>query len=245
MERQPQPMAPSAPPVSCVMPTKDRRRYVPLAIGYFLEQDYANRELVVVDDGTDPINDLIPDDPRIRYFRLDEPVSTGAKRNIACGHAEGEIIVHWDDDDWFAPWRVSYQVQQLIGSGADLCGLDTLRFFDVAAQRAWRYRYPPKKRAWVAGGTMAYRRALWQQRRFPEVRAGEDTQFLWHKPHLAVAPLARDDFYVATIHRRNTSRKQLAGRRWSEIPIAEIERVTGRPTADYLQPIPIRVAPND
>ncbi|MBS1586159.1 MAG: glycosyltransferase family 2 protein [Bacteroidetes bacterium] len=27
----------------------------------------------------------------------------GRKRNIACEESRGDIIVHWDDDDWYAP----------------------------------------------------------------------------------------------------------------------------------------------
>ena len=72
------------PLVSCIMPTYNRRRFVPLAIGYFLRQDYPNRELIIVDDGTDPVQDLVPDDPRIRYMSLEAKHSIGAKRNLAC-----------------------------------------------------------------------------------------------------------------------------------------------------------------
>ena len=50
------------------MPTHNRRPFVAQAIVYFLRQDYPNRELIIVDDGTDPVADLIPDDPRIRYL---------------------------------------------------------------------------------------------------------------------------------------------------------------------------------
>ena len=49
----------SQPLVSCVMPTADRRRFVPQAIGYFLAQDYPNRELVIVDDGKESVEDLV------------------------------------------------------------------------------------------------------------------------------------------------------------------------------------------
>ena len=41
--------------VSCLMPTADRRRYVPGAIASFLAQDYEPRELIVLDDGQDSV----------------------------------------------------------------------------------------------------------------------------------------------------------------------------------------------
>lgn len=73
---------------------------MPQAIQYFLRQNYPNRELVVVDDGTDAVTDMMPPDPQIRYVRLEGKHTLGTKRNLACEEARGEIIVHWDGDDW-------------------------------------------------------------------------------------------------------------------------------------------------
>src|SRR5215471_6882917 len=84
------------PLVSCIMPTANRRRFVPEAVRLFLAQDYSNKELVIVDDGEDSAADLIPKHRQIRYLRLDNRQSTGAKRNLACTVASGGIIAHWD-----------------------------------------------------------------------------------------------------------------------------------------------------
>src|SRR5215510_13594705 len=111
------------PLVTCTMPTAGRRQLVPLAIRYFLAQEYLNKELIILDDGVDSVVDLVPNDSRIRYEYRHEKAALGAKRNALCQEAAGEIIVHWDDDDWMAPWRLSYQVSKLIETDADLCGL--------------------------------------------------------------------------------------------------------------------------
>src|SRR5262245_22007784 len=116
--------------VSCIMPTFNRRRFVPRALIYWLRQDYPHKELIVVDDGTDCVADLMPTaDPRVRYVRLESRMSVGAKRNFACELAKGEVIAHWDDDDWHAPHRLSYQIERLLQANADVCGLQTLLFF--------------------------------------------------------------------------------------------------------------------
>src|SRR5258708_37994907 len=99
-------LLPSHARVSCIMPTANRRHFVPQAIHYFLRQDYPNRELIVVDDGADSVADLIPVDERIRYIRLKQRATVGAKRNIACEAARGEVIAHWDDADCQAPHRL-------------------------------------------------------------------------------------------------------------------------------------------
>lgn len=57
--------------VSCIMPTANRRALVPAAIEMFLRQTYADKELIIVDDGEDSIADLVPRDDSIRYIRED------------------------------------------------------------------------------------------------------------------------------------------------------------------------------
>jgi glycosyltransferase involved in cell wall biosynthesis len=42
---------PEQPSVSCIVPTANRRRFVPHAIRYFLAEDYPNKELIIVGDG--------------------------------------------------------------------------------------------------------------------------------------------------------------------------------------------------
>jgi len=141
------------------MPTYNRREFIPRAIHYFLRQDYEPKELIIVDDGTDPIGDLVPQDDRIRYFRLNEKISVGAKRNRACEAARGDIIAHWDDDDWHAPQRLRYQIEALQREHADVCGIHRLLFYDVINDRAWRYVYPAQRRFWLSGSSLCYTRS--------------------------------------------------------------------------------------
>jgi glycosyltransferase involved in cell wall biosynthesis len=217
-----------APLVSCVMPTRDRSAFVPLAVECFLRQDHPRVELIIVDDGDDPVADLIPDHPAIRYEHSSPRLTLGAKRNLACDRAAGEVIVHWDDDDWSAPRRVSYQLHRLLESAADITGLSDLLFFEAASGRAWRYAYPPgAERSWVAGGTLCYRRAVWERHGFPEIDVGEDTRFLWSGRRLRIAPVEDNGIYVATMHAANTSVKRPAGQRWTEIDGAAVERLLG------------------
>lgn len=218
------------------MPTCDRRPFVAQAIDYFLRQDYPRRELLIVDDGSDPVADLVPDDPRVRYLREKRRISLGAKRNLACREAKGEILVHWDDDDWHAPWRLSYQVGRLRESGAELCGLDRLYFWDPKADRAWQYVYPPGSRRWLAGGTLCYARSLWRRHPFAEVTVGEDNRFVRAAGGRGMAALEDGDFYVALIHPGNTSRKRPGGRRWQPVESSKIRALLGDDHASYLRP---------
>ncbi len=205
------------------MPTYNRRRFVPLAIHYFLRQDYPNRELIVVDDGTDRVDDLMPDKPNVRYIRIDQKLSVGTKRNRAIEAARGELIAHWDDDDWSAPNRLRLQVDSLLTTGAGLCGLDKPVFYDPCQECVWQYRYSGR-RPWVAGGTWLYRRALWEDRPFPEVNDGEDTRFVWRLPRGQVLALGDQDWFVALLHPDNSSRKRLNTSRWRQKPLEMITK---------------------
>lgn len=215
------------PLVSCIMPTCNRRSYVSQAIRYFLRQDYPHRELIILDDGDDPIEDLAPRDARIRYERLSRRMVLGAKRNLACEMARGEIIAHWDDDDWMAPHRLRYEVSVLEQSGADLCGATRQLYYDPHGDRAWLYAYPVAQRRWLAGGTLCYRKAFWARNRFAAIQVGEDTRFVWSPRARNAAPTPASDFYVALVHATNTSPKSLAGPYWQPHAVSEVHRLLG------------------
>jgi glycosyltransferase involved in cell wall biosynthesis len=230
----PAPKAPAAivrdrerPLVSCLMPTADRRRFVPRAIEHFLRQDYENRELVIVDDGADPVADLVPADARIRYVRTGRASTLGAKRNHACGLAHGILLAHWDDDDWMADDRLSRQVAALEASRADACGLSTVRYFEPVSGRAWEYRWRDRMRPWVGGNTLLYRRAAWERRPFPELDEGEDTRWIWSLPPRSVTGMRDPGWFAALVHPHNTSRKEPRGSNWSPLPLQVVKDAMG------------------
>ena len=218
------------------MPTAGRRCFVPQAIRYFLAQDYPKKELLIVDDGPKPVADLVPHDLRIRYFYEELPKPVGQKRNFACEQATGEIIVHWDDDDWSAPWRLTYQVEQLCITNTDVCGLERVYFFASAQNRAWEYVYPGSRRRWVYGASLCYRKTFWQTHKFQELNVGEDTRFVWADDHTRIQALSDPRFLVALVHEQNTSPKQTAYAYYRPKPLAEIEQLLGNDFRFYRQP---------
>ena len=207
---------------SCILPTYNRREFVARAVEQFRRQDYEARELIVVDDGTDAVGDLAAGDPRIRYIRLDGRRTGGAKRNLACREARGEIVLHWDDDDWAANWRISYQVRRLIESGAEICGLDRLDYYEPSTGRAWEYTYPAGGRRWVAGNTLCYRKSFWERHPFPDNNVGEDARFVWQARPYQVPAGEDKRFLAATVHAGNVSPKATTGSCWRPTDAAEL-----------------------
>jgi len=200
------------------MPTANRRRFVPLAIQNFLQQDYPNRELVILDDGKDSVADLSPADPRVKYMRSTHRQTVGAKRNQCIRASQGDLIVHWDDDDWVAPHRIRYQVEAMLREGTEVCGLRQMLFHDLSTSQTWLYTYPPNLRTWLVGGSLLYTRSFWQRSPFPDVQVGEDSRFLWKQTHGKLAVLPDYRFYVAMIHPENTSPKVCGDPYWTQSP---------------------------
>jgi glycosyltransferase involved in cell wall biosynthesis len=215
------------------MPTSDRRRLVPHAISYFLAQDYPSKELLILDDGQQPIPELGGDDGQIRYLRLEQKTSLGAKRNLACREARGDIILHWDDDDWIANWRLSYQVRALIEGNAAVCGLDKLYFYEPEHDQAWQYVYPERARFWVAGATLCYLKSFWRENPFPNINVGEDTRFVWSGDARKMIALDNPGFYVAMIHSGNTSRKRTSDPRYHPVAAEQIRQMMGTDFEDH------------
>lgn len=221
-------VAAPTPRVSCIMPTRNRRRFVPESIAAFLAQDFEGEaELIIVDDGDDAISDLVPAHPRVRYLRLDRRRTIGAKRNLACEDSRGEFIVHWDDDDWQSPRRLRVQVEDLERTGADVVGLKNVFYHHPDDGRAYRYEYGAAGRPWVAGCSMAYRRAFWDRDHFPDIDVGEDARFVWAQPGARVHAHLDEQILVARIHAANVSPKRTSDARWRPIPEAEIHAIVG------------------
>lgn len=223
----------NSPLVSCITPTYNRRSFVPQAIRYFQAQDYPNKELILLDDGSDSVADLVPSDPRIRYLRQERKSTVGAKRNLACTEAQGEIIVHWDDDDWMSENRLSYQVKSLIEEQADICGLNKVLFLNSTSDRCWEYIYSNTSRPWVHGATLCYTKAFWRASPFPDINVGEDSRFVWSSRTAKILTLQDSTFLVALVHPGNISPKQAGGSNWHAYPIEKVRELMRADWAFY------------
>ena len=107
--------------VTAVMITGLHERRYPLAriaIECFRAQTYPSRELLIVNHGSLALN---PGDATIRELRIAKgPGDTvGDLRNFALDEARGDLIICWDDDDWYSPDRIDTQVAAYRQSSGD------------------------------------------------------------------------------------------------------------------------------
>ena len=160
------------PRVSICTPTFNRRPFFKGIIKSVLMQDYPKDliEWVIVDDGTDPIEDLVKEIPFVKYFRVNEKMRLGQKRNYMhdkCSFKEDDaIIVYMDDDDYYPVDRVSHAVDKLTHSTALCAGSSEIYIWFNTLNKM--YRFGPYGPNHSTAGTFAFKRALLKQTRYED-----------------------------------------------------------------------------
>ncbi|MDI1443847.1 glycosyltransferase [Polyangium sp. 6x1] len=201
-----------APLVSCVMPTRNRRDFLLQAIRLFQRQDYPRKELIVLEDGASSA-DLIPDDPAIRYVQLSRRTTIGRKRNIGCEMAAGRIIAQWDDDDWYADHRLSYQVAPLLSGETHMTAVEGSLYLDLGGGELWHCDEAVAKALFPLGcfpSSLVYWRVVWEKLyRYPNKSLGEVGSFVSvpSRRGAMISVLPNERTYVYVRHRGNTWRE--------------------------------------
>jgi hypothetical protein len=153
--------------VSVCTPTFNRRPFINAMITCFNAQDYPQdrMEWIIIDDGTDPIEDLIASHPRVKYFKYETKMTLGKKRNLLHEKSRGEILVYMDDDDYYPPKRVSHAVEMLVSHPEALCaGSSEIYIYFKHIQQMKRFGpYGPNH---ATAGTFAFKRKLIKQHRY-------------------------------------------------------------------------------
>jgi len=114
----------------------------------------------------------------VRYIWLNGKRTLGKKRNECVEASRGDLIMHWDDDDWHAPHRMRYQAEALLHAGAEVCSVTQMLFYEPATGKTWLYSYTARQLGWLAGGTLLYTRDFWRRAPFPDMQVASDTRFV-------------------------------------------------------------------
>jgi glycosyltransferase involved in cell wall biosynthesis len=196
--------------VSCILPTANRPKLLAAAIKLFLAQTYNDKELVILDDSDDASQWGYSDKQKsIRHVYEHQHRSLGEKMNCLVTLARGNVILHWSDDDWYAPWRIAYQVGLLEQYGDDACAIRNPLLIDAERKLAWHVAPPG---GYIAPATLCYRRSIWERCPYEDVASGEDNGFLTNQQKHGATLVEALDYrcVVGRIHRSNTaSREQM------------------------------------
>ncbi|PEN12325.1 glycosyl transferase family 2 [Longibacter salinarum] len=196
----------SLPKVSCLLVTADRPQLVKRALRCYANQTYENTELVVLDNGETPIQEVVESfdldgDVVYRHVEREPDMWIGALRNQSLELATGKFVVpQWDDDDWSHPERVERQAR-VLQEGYDACTLqgtlmhvDSEEYFDHPFIGPLPDGVPP---------TIMHRRNA--NIRYPNLRRTSDTDFVnaWQKHRYKVLPIEEAYLYLRYSHGGN------------------------------------------
>jgi len=163
------------PLVSVIIPTYGRPEFLKKAIELVRRQDYTNLEIVIVDDSPQPMELAVENN--VNYIHLTSRNSIGAKRNLAVENSKGDIIVHWDDDDYFREHRIREQVTPIINGEADMTVLEHHYYFHLPSKSFFTVK---RASSWGPHfGTFVYRKSLFSSGgiRYPDTSMAEDYAF--------------------------------------------------------------------
>ena len=168
------------PLVSICTPTFNRRPFIPFIKKCIEQQTYplSRIEWIIIDDGTDPIGDLVANMDCVKYFYYPEKMLLGKKRNLMHNKCSGDIIVYMDDDDFYPKDRVSHAVETLLQNPDFLmAGSSEMHiYFD---SRNAVYQCGPYKEFHATAATFAFKKELLLQTSYNEENAlAEERHFL-------------------------------------------------------------------
>ena len=207
----------TTPFISVLTPTYNRRRFIDALIRCYKHQTYPldRMEWVVLDDGTDKVEDMFTTlgagIPNLRYLQVPggEKLKIGAKRNRLNELARGDIIVWFDDDDYYPPERVKKAITRLRSVPAGrvpVVGASQLYMYFTDRDEIWSIGpYGPTH---CTNGTMAYWRTYINDHKYDEtVDKAEEKSFMdnWKTPVLQLKP---EETMLVICHAHNTFDKR-------------------------------------
>ena len=173
-------MSKRQPFVSICTPTFNRRPFIPYIIKCIESQTYSKKriEWVIIDDGTDKIEDLVSHLPYVKYSYYPEKMTLGKKRNVAHAKSKGSILVYMDDDDYYPPERISHAVETLQANPSALCAGSSLMHIYFKHINLM-YSFGPYGPNHSTAATFAFKRELLSQTSYEETASlAEEKHFL-------------------------------------------------------------------
>lgn len=114
--KAPRPLMNRPPMVSVIIPTYNRPDRLRTAIESVLRQEYQSFQIIVVNDGTEPVEAVVSEmnrDGRITLVTHDRSRGLAASRNTGLRQATGKYVCYLDDDDRFLPDHLGTLVKRL------------------------------------------------------------------------------------------------------------------------------------
>jgi hypothetical protein len=200
------------PSVSVITITRDRRAFIPLAKYCFLAQGYPEDKIewVIVDDGKDQIKDLVSDLPNVKYVLVDDPMTIGAKRNLAVEQASHDVLVIMDDDDIYPNNSILTRVANMMAEPRKECLFSTtIPCYEIHEKKSFM-NVPPSVLGMadrVSEATLCFTRKFWESKKFPDQQIAEGGAFVRGREEMC-REISPQDVIVSLCHKKTTSSRK-------------------------------------
>lgn len=182
--------------ITVIVPIYNTEKYLKRCIDSILEQTYKEIELILVNDGsTDKSEDIckeyLKNDNRIIYYKI-ENGGQGRARNYALDRCNGEWISFIDSDDWIENDMFEKMINMAETNECDIaiCGWYRNHGFKQIEQPTIKdvkyYNNLELMKEYLSSNIITssmcnkiYKKKLWEDTRFPELRAREDAAVLY------------------------------------------------------------------
>ena len=218
--------------VSVCTPTFNRRPFIQGMLQCFNHQTYPKdrMEWIIIDDGTDKIEELVVEHPNVKYFKYDVKMTLGRKRNLMHEKSKGDILVYMDDDDYYPPQRVSHAVEKLQENKQVLCaGSSQLYIYFKHIMKM--YTFGPYGEKHGTAGTFAFKRELLNDSKYEDdASLAEEKAFLkdYTVPFVQLDPLKT---ILVVSHEQNTFDK----RKLLENPHPQLVKESNKTVSDIIK----------
>lgn len=183
--------------VSVITTLYNYRNYIVECIQSFLDQDFKDSEMVIVDDcSTDDPFDVISKfrTSRIRYVHLSKKTNYGYAKNVGIKKAKGDILIMLDADDLLLKRGISIRYEKL-QEGFDFVHGPCLRMEPNGRTRRdpmWKKWLETKSPGWVHAQGFAVRK-------FVHERIGLYDQSFWSNDREMVCRIFGAGMRIGTV----------------------------------------------
>jgi hypothetical protein len=148
----------------------------------FTRQNLQEKELIIIlNKNNMKLENLAA--PNIRVFEMDEEKTLGECLNFGFRQASYEVVAKFDDDDYYSPAYLGHALKVLKETGADVVGKAGIfvyfkkdKLLTIFHPRLHN-RFLKNNRAFLAGGTLVFKKNVLEKVQFHALNSGEDVQF--------------------------------------------------------------------
>jgi glycosyltransferase involved in cell wall biosynthesis len=178
-------------------------------INNYKRQLYKNKELIIILN----MESMRLSDYRrkirlfsnITIYKAPEKFSLGRTLNYAVSKTKYPFIAKFDDDDYYSPYYLREQMRALHRTGAGIVGKGAhLKYFEGKKLLAIT---SPKQRhkfvRFVAGGTLLFKKRVYNAVRFNNITLGEDVDFMRRSREKGYKIYSSSPYNFVGIRRKN------------------------------------------